>query len=410
MLDFFPTPYPDELWYSILCRYHIATGNKSFRNTLINLADSGEYLTLISSVPSNAMVGILRKLPQQFFPMADIIFNHTLLSFFLRLYPKEYKENILNEILFQGNISLSRNYKSGGAQGSLMYCPECLREDKLTYNEIYWHRAHQIPNIPLCHKHYCHLKSSVVFDKTKSEMAYIENILGTHIYEEADFNSSIYERRITDYLYSHLVLPYNIGATVGYNNLSQALYNSGFCNISSSKSYMMNLEKVCNELYKKFGEEYYHKVMGDSKSPQSLHRLHKWGIYGVDRVAMLQALVGLSTEDLFGTPIDDVIYKKLLKIKTEVGDIRPFKRDIAKEVGVEPRHLDNLVKKYGIKPFWNNLNKDTENKLSLKIHIPDDIYEDFVYQRDKLGVKFNNHFALMCIKEGLKQIKKYENL
>ena len=27
MIPFFPTPYPDELWYSVICRYHIRSGN-----------------------------------------------------------------------------------------------------------------------------------------------------------------------------------------------------------------------------------------------------------------------------------------------------------------------------------------------------------------------------------------------
>ena len=34
MLSFFPTPYPDELWYSVLCRYHLRTGNKKQATTI----------------------------------------------------------------------------------------------------------------------------------------------------------------------------------------------------------------------------------------------------------------------------------------------------------------------------------------------------------------------------------------
>ena len=29
MIPFFPAPYPDELWYSVICRYHIRSGNPS---------------------------------------------------------------------------------------------------------------------------------------------------------------------------------------------------------------------------------------------------------------------------------------------------------------------------------------------------------------------------------------------
>lgn len=27
MISFFPSPYPDELWYSVICRYHVHSGN-----------------------------------------------------------------------------------------------------------------------------------------------------------------------------------------------------------------------------------------------------------------------------------------------------------------------------------------------------------------------------------------------
>ncbi|MDF9409681.1 TniQ family protein [Pelotomaculum isophthalicicum JI] len=32
-LGFFPTPYPDEIFYSVLCRYHNRSGNPAFVST-----------------------------------------------------------------------------------------------------------------------------------------------------------------------------------------------------------------------------------------------------------------------------------------------------------------------------------------------------------------------------------------
>ena len=37
MLQYFPTPYPDELWYSILGRYHVRSGNQNSATTLREL-------------------------------------------------------------------------------------------------------------------------------------------------------------------------------------------------------------------------------------------------------------------------------------------------------------------------------------------------------------------------------------
>ena len=32
MLQYFPTPYPDELWYSILGRYHVRSRDFALKN------------------------------------------------------------------------------------------------------------------------------------------------------------------------------------------------------------------------------------------------------------------------------------------------------------------------------------------------------------------------------------------
>ena len=37
MLTFFPTPYPGEWWYSVLCRYHIRSGRQKVAKTLHEL-------------------------------------------------------------------------------------------------------------------------------------------------------------------------------------------------------------------------------------------------------------------------------------------------------------------------------------------------------------------------------------
>ena len=49
-LPFFPTPYPDESFYSILCRYHVRSGaptsastiNRLFGKNYLDLEDAGD--------------------------------------------------------------------------------------------------------------------------------------------------------------------------------------------------------------------------------------------------------------------------------------------------------------------------------------------------------------------------------
>lgn len=37
MISFFPSPYPDELWYSVICRYHVHSGNYCAKHTMRQL-------------------------------------------------------------------------------------------------------------------------------------------------------------------------------------------------------------------------------------------------------------------------------------------------------------------------------------------------------------------------------------
>ena len=37
MIGFFPSPYPDELWYSVICRYHVHSGNSCAKHTMRQL-------------------------------------------------------------------------------------------------------------------------------------------------------------------------------------------------------------------------------------------------------------------------------------------------------------------------------------------------------------------------------------
>ena len=42
MLTCFPTPYPDEWWYSVLCRYHTRSGNTKQQTTIRELFHRSE--------------------------------------------------------------------------------------------------------------------------------------------------------------------------------------------------------------------------------------------------------------------------------------------------------------------------------------------------------------------------------
>ena len=67
MLSFFPTPYPDELWYSVIARYHTHSGALSWQTTMAALFGNARDADVGSFFPNNSIQKILEQLPPGFF-------------------------------------------------------------------------------------------------------------------------------------------------------------------------------------------------------------------------------------------------------------------------------------------------------------------------------------------------------
>lgn len=57
MLTYFPTPYPGEWWYSVLCRYHVRSGRTKHQTTVMELFGR-ERVPLSSVFPNMEQLGI----------------------------------------------------------------------------------------------------------------------------------------------------------------------------------------------------------------------------------------------------------------------------------------------------------------------------------------------------------------
>lgn len=185
MLSFFPTLYPDELLYSALARYHIRSGNRSFKQTDLELFGYSSQqlckITLTNNV--NYLVKNLPLRSQQ--TVENLLQNHTLYPFYeIFLIPQEAwllkdsikKKNSLS-ILEVAKVAIN---SSGDSQKFLKFCPECLEEDTQKYGELYWHRMHQVPGILVCLTHGSVLHDSCVEIESKGihyHAASIDNCL-----------------------------------------------------------------------------------------------------------------------------------------------------------------------------------------------------------------------------------------
>lgn len=165
MLIFFPTPYPDELLYSVCARYHVRSGNISYKRTLDDIFEN-RGLTASVFLPSG--IGSLVKSINNAgtFNEQKVIYKHTMFLFFTAFLSEEKSQQIFQSMCSDDGKSI---YVRAGINASgvpqnkyLRFCPKCMKEDKEKYGEHYWHRSHQIPGIHCCLKHLSLLYNSAV--------------------------------------------------------------------------------------------------------------------------------------------------------------------------------------------------------------------------------------------------------
>ncbi|WP_404457184.1 TnsD family Tn7-like transposition protein [Oceanobacillus kapialis] len=154
-LPFFPDPYPDEDFRSILKRYHIRSGNKY------------EYLTrqeILGSSTNNILPRnlhyLLERLPD-YYKKEKLIFENTHLPLIWPFLSNKRKNEAMEDIYFiqDSKHSASVLLKDLVSQ-DLRYCTKCKEEDLNKYGEVYARRIHQLKNFDYCNRHNLSLENA----------------------------------------------------------------------------------------------------------------------------------------------------------------------------------------------------------------------------------------------------------
>ncbi len=170
---FFPTPYPDELFYSIIARYHYLSGNVKNIHTVLDLFGTRNAVSTIE-FPSR-LEELNNSLPKSIqIDISNIIQKNTLLDFYCAFKSNEVREDIIKAMYENGGkgIHVKLGLVSGGTlfHKYLRYCPSCIKEDTDSFGGPYWHREHQIAGVYLCTKHAClTLNSDVLRNQTNRQ-------------------------------------------------------------------------------------------------------------------------------------------------------------------------------------------------------------------------------------------------
>lgn len=148
---FLPSPYPDELWYSVLCRYHERSGNTAEIHSIMDLFGCRTHLPTIEtpSYLNDILSGTGLDLDK-------IIFKNSTFSYFTRFLKVERKQYI-----FDRCCAVSFTPKVCGENRSfLKYCPVCAKKQLEDYGEPYWVAWAQIRELIVCPLHNVFLVNS----------------------------------------------------------------------------------------------------------------------------------------------------------------------------------------------------------------------------------------------------------
>lgn len=158
MLSFFTNPYPDELIYSAIARYHFYSGNIDCKDTLEEVFQSR------SVIPSVEIGSHFSTLAQQLTPnysVESLLAKHTIYPYYAPFLSKHRQKEILEDVQGYGQGLYTRlGMVAGGIckKDGLFYCPECATNDVEQYGEPYIHREHQLQGIIYCAHHELKLK------------------------------------------------------------------------------------------------------------------------------------------------------------------------------------------------------------------------------------------------------------
>ena len=190
MIAYLPTIYPDELVYSWFCRYYVHSGCFSHKMALQELyCKKSDYLSkeFIGNLNNGAMEQI-----DKIYSLDKLVLDHTMYPQYARFIPQEQKKVALYRLAHDScDVHhlfpvLPRN----DGERYLRFCPLCVKEDRETYGEAYWHRKHQIRNMRICTRHKCRLMESSVPAKSEQSFTFCPAENYTHDREVVSENDA----------------------------------------------------------------------------------------------------------------------------------------------------------------------------------------------------------------------------
>ena len=405
MLTWFPTPYPGELFYGILCRYYLSSGIREHALVKQQLFGRKAGIKMATLYPNAAIHAVLSQLPKGVYDGRDMILHHTPFLYYTRMYQPQERESLLDDLL-QGQgktpTHLWRTFPRGDY--ALRYCPLCVQEDTQIYGEPYYHVEHQIPLSSVCVRHKCRLKQIAVTNPrlTLNNSFYPLSAMGPD--KEPDVGISPAELRVSELVREYWMLPASVSPPT-HNNLYQALLNNGYVEIARQTGIVVDKSKLYAALCDCHGEAAVEKAFGTNITTSMANRLKVWEQLLPDRYIMIQAMLGLSTKTVFDPePVRDNLREKMERMAAQSGFCTL--RQVARTLGLKQYEVNAILRHYGMAPFWRaeipGKNQAPRRGL-LRCTVDEAELERIRQYSQELGYRCEGAFALDCVRYIMEQ-------
>ncbi|GGA49975.1 TnsD family Tn7-like transposition protein [Psychrobacillus lasiicapitis] len=155
MLSYFPKPYPDEDFRSIIFRYHIRTGKLYFEETNKELFDVKSKRNIYFH---HNLIKLISLFNQSGYTIDYFLNNHTVFPLINPFLSTQRKQDFQQSLSLKDSLKGKRLFKDYIAK-EIKYCPHCLEDDYEKYGEVYSHRFHQLHFMDYCERHQIELIS-----------------------------------------------------------------------------------------------------------------------------------------------------------------------------------------------------------------------------------------------------------
>ena len=163
LLPLFPVPYPGESFYSVLCRYHVRSGNVNDWHTSNQLFGYNSSLTSTLLTPFHLEMVKHWLSPSSGINSEKMLRSNTAFNLYAITSISRELERIRDVIDGRkATASFPRwmHPRIIHPSGYLRFCPECAAAQRKLYGEPYWQVLPQIEEVEYCPRHKARIRDS----------------------------------------------------------------------------------------------------------------------------------------------------------------------------------------------------------------------------------------------------------